>query len=444
MSPRRGDLNMLATRPRGTIDVLPGTTEKWQFVEQAFREVCRTFGYGEIRTPMFEHTELFERGVGETTDIVEKEMYTFVDRGGRSVTLKPEGTAPTVRAYLEHRLLLRPQPVKLYYIMQIFRYERPQAGRQRQHQQFGVEVLGSADPAVDAEVIAVAMELFRRLGLRPVASAPQGSLSVLLNSVGCPACRPAHREALTAYFHGRLDSLCRDCVQRFGRNPLRILDCKREKCREAVLGAPKMLDYLCDDCAAHFEQLTIHLADLQIPHEVEARLVRGLDYYTKTAFEIVCSHLGAQSSICGGGRYDGLVEVCGGPPTPGVGFGLGVERLILALEGAGVALGGARPIDVFVASAGGGARREALRLLARLRAAGMASDCDYGGRNLRAQMKLADRLKARFALIVGEDEMSRGVILLRDMVEGTQAEVNHADLLSILAERARKQECCHG
>ncbi|MEL7568499.1 MAG: histidine--tRNA ligase [Dehalobacterium sp.] len=406
---------MLTTRPRGTNDILPGETEKWQYIEGILREICEEFNYQEIRFPFFEHTELFQRGVGETTDIVEKEMYTFLDRGKRSITLRPEGTASTVRAYLEHKLHTQPQPVKLYYMGPMFRYERPQAGRYRQFHQFGVEVFGSSDPGIDAEVIGLAMGFYHRLGLK--------GLEVRLNSVGCPNCRPKHRETLQEFLKNDLHSLCGDCQGRFERNPLRILDCKSPKCQEITVNAPTILNCLCAECREHFESVKQNLEIVGIKYLVDERLVRGLDYYTKTAFEIVVNEIGAQSAICGGGRYDGLVESLGGPSIPGVGFALGMDRIFPALESQGIKISSERNLDVFVIALGNEAEKKAFQILMDMRIEGIKGDKDYMGRSLKAQMKTANRLNVKFVLILGENEMEKGTVVLRHMETSEQAEM---------------------
>ncbi|MBC7325718.1 MAG: histidine--tRNA ligase, partial [Moorella sp. (in: Bacteria)] len=372
---------MLTNRPRGTEDILPGEVDRWYLLEATAREVSHLYGYREIRTPVFEHTELFDRGVGDTTDIVEKEMYTFTDRGGRSVTLRPEGTAPVVRAFLEHHLEAGGLPVKLFYFGPMFRYGRPQAGRLRQFHQFGVEAFGSRDPAMDAEVIALAMDFYQRLGLQ--------DLELHINSVGCPACRPGHRQELQEYLWPHFKELCATCQGRFERNPLRIFDCKSPVCQEIVAGAPTVAASLCPGCAAHFRRVQEYLRELGLTFILDEHLVRGLDYYTNTAFEIMVRGIGAQSSIGGGGRYDGLVEALGGKPVPGIGFGLGLERVLLALEAQGRHLAPDRGVDVLVVTAGRGVDRVAVRLLARLRAGGLRADKDYLSRSLKAQMKYA-------------------------------------------------------
>lgn len=415
---------MLTTRPRGTSDILPGEVEKWQRLEEKFREICREYGYSEIRTPVFEHTELFLRGVGDTTDIVEKEMYTFTDRGSRSITLRPEGTAPAARAYLENKLYAGPQPVKLYYAGPMFRYDRPQAGRFRQFHQVGAEVFGSHDPAVDAEIIALAMNYYWGLGLR--------DMDLHLNSVGCPQCRPQLREKLIQFFGARRADLCKNCNERLVKNPLRILDCKEERCTLAGKGAPTSLDCLCGECAEHFAELKRHLDVIAVPYTIDRRLVRGLDYYTHTAFEIMAPDIGAQSSIGGGGRYNGLVEICGGPPTPGVGFALGMERIILAMERQGIPMPEAQGPDVFVVTAGEDGAGRAFSLLFKLRDAGVSADKDYLGRSLKSQMKYAGKTGARFVLIAGEEEMKRGEVVVRDMKAGEQKAVLEIEVIDYL------------
>lgn len=416
------------SRPRGTNDIPPGESPRWQYLEEQIRRLCRLYGYQEIRTPIFEHTELFERGVGGTTDIVEKEMYTFKDRGGRSITLRPEGTAGAVRLYLENNLAAGAQPTKMYYLStEIFRYERPQAGRLRQHHQFGVEAFGAQDPALDAEVIGLAAHLLADLGLK--------ELSVHVNSIGCPVCRAGYRRVLQEYYEPHRASLCEDCRRRVDRNPLRLLDCKVPHDRELAAGAPRMRDHLCEECAAHFQGLQEHLADLEIPYEVDTGIVRGLDYYTKTVFEIIHQGLGAQNVLCGGGRYDGLIEEIGGPPTPGVGFGMGMERLLLTLEKEGIELPTPAGIDVFVAAVGEEAHRRAVRIVSRLRRAGVSADMDYLGRSLRKQMKFADKYPSRFVLILGEEELATEEAPLRDMRSGEQWAVPFAGLEEFIAAK---------
>jgi len=415
---------VLTTRPRGTNDVLPGEVEKWQYLEELARKICREYGYEEIRTPIFEHTELFHRGVGETTDIVEKEMYTFTDRGDRSITLRPEATAAIVRAYVENKLYALPQPVKLFLIGPMFRYDRPQAGRFRQFHQFDVEVFGSDSPAIDAEVIAMAMDIYERIGLK--------DLELHINSVGCPECRPVLRKKLQEHFQPHLENLCPNCKGRFERNPLRILDCKNEQCQEMGRHAPTTLDALCPECDSHFERVKGYLDAVGVRYIVDNRLVRGLDYYTRTAFEIMARDIGAQSSIGGGGRYNGLIEECGGPATPGIGFALGLERILLTAERQGLTFPVTRGPAVFIATVGTGAERQAFQLLQQLRRQGVAAEKDYLGRSLKAQMKYAGKLEARLVIILGEEEVARGVAVVRDMQAGEQQEVSLSELINYI------------
>ncbi len=423
---------MPITRPRGTNDFLPGVVEKWTHVEGEYRRLCREYGFAEIRTPIFEHTELFHRGVGETTDIVEKEMYSFMDRGERNITLRPEMTAGIVRAYLENNLSGQPLPVKLYGFGPMFRYDKPQAGRYRQFHQLDAEILGSQDPASDAEVIVLALHFFRRLGLDLIQPDGSGNLSLHINSIGCPVCRPKHREQLQAALKPHFNDLCPDCQSRFDRNPLRILDCKVERCREISLGAPDIVDCLCEECSTHFAGVKQYLDALGIAYELDPRLVRGLDYYTKTTFEFISNALGAQSSVCGGGRYDGLVEIIGGEPTPSVGFAIGIERLVLTVDAVGKTLPGSYPVDVFLATIGAGTRSELYRQLYRIREAGIAAVMDFGGRSLKGQMKYADKLNAKLTVILGEDELARGEATVREMTGSAQEKVPLNDLAAYL------------
>lgn len=418
---------MLTTRPRGTNDILPGEVEKWRYLEEHMRRICREYGYSEIRTPIFEHTELFLRGVGDTTDVVEKEMYTFIDRGNRSITLRPENTAPVVRAYLEDKLYALPQPVKLYYIGPMFRYDRPQAGRFRQFHQFGVEVFGSHDPAVDAEVMAMCMDFYRRLGLQ--------KLELHVNSVGCPQCRPVLIRKLREYFRPHLEKLCKNCRDRFGRNPLRILDCKEQECGSIGIDAPTTVDCLCPDCALHFAKVKKNLDLIGIEYQEDRRLVRGLDYYTHTAFEIMAPDIGAQSSIGGGGRYNVLVEICGGPSVPGIGFALGIERIILAMQQQGLSFGEAEKTEVFVVTAGQAASEEAVKLLSRIRLAGISADKDYMDRSFKSQMKFAGKNRVKYTVIIGEEEMRQGTVLVRNMELGQQESVPVSDVVDFLKKQ---------
>lgn len=413
---------MLTNAPRGTKDILPDTVGDWNYVEEKIRDLCRRFGYQEIRTPIFEHTELFQRGIGEGTDVVDKEMYTFTDRGGRSVTLRPENTASAMRAYLQNKLYADSNLVKLFYIGSMFRYDRPQAGRLREFHQFGVEAVGEANPAVDAEVILLAIKLLEGLGLK--------DLELCLNSVGCPKCRGQYRTMLQDFFRDKLDDLCEDCQSRFERSPLRILDCKEDSSKPYMADAPKITDCLCDDCREHFEGLKKLLTKSGVGYTLDHRLVRGLDYYTRTAFEIKYAPLGAQSTVAGGGRYDGLIEEMGGNPTPSVGFATGIERLLLALEKQNLLPDKNRSVDAYVVALGENAQTEAFKLMMDLRDSGKAVAMDFAGRSMKAQMKQANKLNAKFAIIMGDDEISEGVVMLRNMADSNQEKVAMADVVS--------------
>ncbi len=406
---------MLTNAPRGTKDILPDTVGDWNYVEGEIRELCRRFGYSEIRTPIFEHTELFQRGIGEGTDVVDKEMYTFTDRGERSITLRPENTASAVRAYLQNKLYAQSNLVKLFYIGSMFRYDRPQAGRMREFHQFGVEALGEANPAVDAEVILLAMNLLEGLGLK--------DLELSINSVGCPKCRSKYRTMLQDFFRDKLEDLCEDCRSRFERSPLRILDCKKDSDKPYMADAPKITDCLCEECAEHFAKLKELLTSAGISFTHDPRLVRGLDYYTKTAFEIKYPPLGAQSAVAGGGRYDGLIEEMGGNPTPAVGFAIGLERLLLALESQNLLPEKNRSVDAYVVALGETAQAEGFKLLNSLRQQGLSAAMDFAGRSMKAQMKQANKLGAKYSVILGEDEISEGVVMLRSMEDSSQAKV---------------------
>lgn len=408
--------------PRGTQDVLPEDERFWRYVESTAMELAEQFGYRRVRTPTFEDTSLFVRGVGESTDIVSKEMYTFEDKGGDSLTLRPEGTAPVLRAYLEHGFASRPQPVKLYYLMNMFRYDRPQAGRYREFHQFGYEVLGETDPAVDAEVILLAWRLYEALGLL--------ELSVQLNSIGCPNCRPSYLEALRAHFGRHEEQLCPDCRRRVQGNPLRLLDCKNDQCQPAILSAPASTEYLCEECDAHFAELRRLLAALELPVILNSRLVRGLDYYTRTVFEIWPPQIGAQSAIGGGGRYDGLMEQLGGKPTPGIGFATGIERVILNIKEQRVNVPEVGKLVLFVAWLGAQARPHALRLADQARRSGIPAVSALGARSLKAQMKQANSLGARYAFILGEEEVKDGAVTIRDMAESRQWQAPMAEALA--------------
>lgn len=415
--------------PRGTVDLLPEDTAKWQYVEEVLRDLCNLYNYDEIRTPVFEHTEVFQRGVGDTTDIVQKEMYTFEDRGGRSITLRPEGTAGVVRAYNQHKLYGSPiQPTKLYYFANMFRYERPQAGRMRQLNQFGVEVLGSADPSVDAEVIALAMTAYKKLGLK--------NINLVINSLGDSESRQEHRDALIAHFEPHMGELCADCNERLEKNPLRILDCKKDMDHPAMETAPSVLDYLNDESKVYFDKVKTYLDEMEIAYEVDPTLVRGLDYYNHTAFEIMSNAegFGAITTLLGGGRYNGLAEQLGGPNTPGIGFGMGLERLQLALEAEKVTLPIDKSLDAFFVAMGK-VEKEAVSLLQALREAGIKVDKDYQGRKMKAQFKAADRLAAKHVIILGENELADKVVQLRSMETGKQEEVAIDQLIDVMKEK---------
>jgi histidyl-tRNA synthetase len=393
--------------PRGTQDVLPEEAPYWDYVEQTARHWAALYGYGEIRTPTFEDTGLFLRGVGDTTDIVEKEMYSFQDKGGGDLTLRPEGTASIVRAYLEHGMASRSQPVRLFIFVNCFRYDRPQRGRYREFHQWDCEAIGEMDPLVDAEMIALLWRFYEALGLR--------ALTLQLNSIGDLSCRPAYLEQLKAYYRGHVAELCGDCRRRLETNPLRLLDCKHASCQPAVAGAPRLLDALCADCAAHFAAVQRYLTDLGIGYEVNTRLVRGLDYYTKTVFEVWPAEVGAQSALGGGGRYDGLAEQLGGRPTPAIGFATGIERIILNLKQQGVEAPPALTPKVFVVHSGAAAQEKAIALADVLRRRGMAALVGTGGRSMKAQFRQADSSRAEWAAVIGEDELSAGEVRLQNL-----------------------------
>lgn len=415
---------MRFSAPKGTRDILPGEIAGWQYAEKVFGEICSRYGYQEIRIPTFEQTDLFQRGVGDTTDVVQKEMYTFLDKGGRSMSLRPEGTAGVVRAYLENGMASWPSPVRLFYNITAFRYENVQKGRYREFHQFGCEVFGSAGPAVDAELISLLQLYFETLGLKRT--------SLRINSIGCPACRGTYQTMLQDYLRPHLASLCGNCRDRFDKNPLRIIDCKEERCRTFTQDAPAQLDHLCPDCQAHFDGLCANLKALGLEYAIDRRIVRGLDYYTRTVFEFVSENVGSQGTICGGGRYDGLVEQCGGKPTPGVGIGMGLERLLLARQKSGVVFGAGQRRGVLVLAMGDEAWAEALKLCYELRAAGLRAEVDYRRRSFKAQMRFADSEQLQYALILGEDELARNVAGLKNLETGEQVEVARAELLSRL------------
>ena len=411
--------------PRGTTDLLPQEQKYWRYIQSKAAEIAQRFGYGRIDSPAFEDSGLFIRSVGEGTDIVEKEMYTFEDRGGDNLTLRPEGTAPVCRAYLEHGMHNLPQPVRMYYFCPVFRYERPQAGRFRQHHQFGVEVIGDPDPSVDAEVIELAWRFMDSLGLTDI--------SLLVNNIGDAVCRPAFIDQLKAYYTGHHDKLCPDCRQRLDRNPLRLLDCKVETCRALGEAAPRSVDLLCPECQDHWDKLRSYLEAVEIPYQVDHRLVRGLDYYTRTVFEIQPCDVGAQSTICGGGRYDGLIEQLGGRATPGIGFGSGIERLTLNLKRAEIPVPDEPQPQYLVVNVGDAARSAAQELAANIRKLGIGAILANGSRALRGQMRQANALGIPYALVLGDDEIQRGEVMLRSMSDSSQRAIPLDQFLEELA-----------
>lgn len=413
--------------PKGTKDVLPAESYKWHYIENIVRDITGKYGFSEIRTPTFEHTELFLRGVGETTDIVNKEMYTFEDKGKRSITLKPEGTAGVARSYVENGLSEAPQPMKMYYITPVFRYERPQAGRLREHHQFGVELYGSDSPYADVEVISVAKTLFDRLGIE--------NLELNINSIGCPVCRAEYNKALKDYLKDHIDGMCPTCKERLDKNPLRILDCKEERCKAINANAPKVIDYLCDDCRNHHETVKSILTSLGMSFKVNPNIVRGLDYYTKTVFEFVSTSIGAQGTVCGGGRYNNLVKEVGGKPTPAVGFGMGIERLIMVLEALGLSLGENEVPIVYLAPLSQNEMMDTYRLVAELRAKGVSVDTDIMGRSLKAQMKYAGKRGYKYVVVLGESELANGLAKIKIMATGEEVAVQINNLADEILRR---------
>ncbi len=417
---------------KGTQDILPDVVYKNQFIEQTLLDIAGKFGFREIRTPVFEHTELFQRGVGETTDVVQKEMYTFDDKGGRSITLRPEGTAGAARAFLEHGLFNEALPQKLCYVLNCYRYEKPQAGRWREFQQFGIEMLGTAHPAADAEVISVANEIFAFLGVE--------GIELQLNSIGCPECRKKYHAALKEYFESKKDELCGTCLGRLEKNPMRILDCKSPVCSEIAKDAPAIIDYICEDCSKHFESVKKYLDKMGIEYKINPRIVRGLDYYTRTVFEFVSTDIGAQGTVCGGGRYDGLIEELGGPHMPSLGFGLGTGRLLMLLENQGIELPKPSGCDIYIAPMGEEASYEAAAIVANLRAGGISAQTDVAGRSLKAQMKFADKIGAKYTMVLGDDEIASGKASVKNMENGEKTEMEIADIADNFMEFLIKQE----
>ncbi|MBU3126379.1 histidine--tRNA ligase [Clostridium tagluense] len=398
--------------PKGTKDILPENIYKWQYVENLFRKLCSVYGCREIRTPMFEHTELFKRGVGETTDVVQKEMYTFEDKGGRSITLKPEGTAPAVRAFIENGLFNEVQPTKLYYFTPCFRYEKMQKGRFREHHQFGVEVCGSVEASIDAEVISLVMRVYKELGIEGV--------QLKINSMGCPSCRKKYNGALKEFLGNKYEELCETCKSRFEKNPLRILDCKVNSCKGIVSGAPIISDYICDECSTHFESLKNYLRVMEIHFDVDPLIVRGLDYYTKTVFEVLDKN---GLALCGGGRYDNLIKQIGGPDVPAMGFGMGIERLLMSLEENNIEIPSEKYMELYVGSMNEASKCEAIKIVNSLREKGIKCECDHMDKSVKAQMKYANKIEAYYTIILGEDEIKTRIAKIKRMSDGQQFEI---------------------
>ena len=412
--------------PKGTKDVLPADSYKWQYVENVARETAKLFNVKEIRTPVFEHTELFQRGVGDTSDIVTKEMYTFKDKGDRSITLKPEGTAGVVRSFIENGLSNGVLPAKMYYIIPAFRYERPQAGRLREFHQFGVEVFGASSAQTDAETILMADTLLKKLGI---------NVKLYINSIGCKTCRAQYNKALKEFFAPHLDELCYDCKTRFEKNPLRLLDCKEEACKKINVNAPKMLDYLCEDCSAHFATLQQNLNDAGVTYEIDSRIVRGLDYYTRTVFEFVSTSIGAQGTVCAGGRYDGLIEELGGAPTPAVGFAAGIERLLIVMEQTGVQIPQPKKPTVYLAGMDDACRNKAFALACALRANGVNAEIDHMQRSVKAQFKYADKIGAKYVAVIGGNELAEGKANVKNMANGESESVAFEEMTAYFSNK---------
>lgn len=418
---------MLSRAPKGTSDILPSQVDYWYYIENIIKEVLQIYGYREIRTPSFEHTELFVRGIGETTDIVNKEMFTFQDRKGRSLTLRPEGTAPVVRAYLEHNMSRENPLVKLFYLGNMFRCEKPQAGRYRQFNQFGLEAIGSQSPLIDAEIIQASLEIYKKIGLT--------DLKLVINSVGCRECRPKYLEALKEYFKDRKELLCSDCRERYDKNPLRILDCKNKQCQIEIKNSPTIFDYLCENCREHFQKLKEFLDSIGVVYQVNPLLVRGLDYYTKTAFEIISGELGSQNAVGGGGRYDYLVEELGGKPTPAVGFAAGIERMIATLEKQRVKIPSWEGLKVFVATVSTEDYSSALKIVKQIRENGLSAEMDFLDKSLKAQMRLANKFNVSYVVIVGQEELKEQKVTIKNMSNGQQEKIAISKMLSYIKTR---------
>ncbi len=418
--------------PKGTKDVLPNQSYKWQYIEDAAREVARVFNYKEVRTPVFEHTELFQRGVGETTDVVKKEMYTFLDKGGRSMTLKPEGTAGVARMFIENGLASSPMPIKTFYITPAFRYENPQAGRLREFHQFGIEVFGSLSPETDAEVIFAASSFLNKLKIKGV--------KLEINSIGCRICRNEYNKALKNYFESRLEEMCANCRSRFDKNPLRILDCKEEKCKKLAEAAPKITDYLCEDCKKHFDTVRLLLDAQGLEYTVNPNIVRGLDYYSRTVFEFVSTSIGAQGTVCGGGRYDGLISELGGSNLPAIGFAAGIERLLLLMENTGVPFPEDKVPTIYLAGMDDKSRAQTFKIAMGLRERGVSAEVDHMQRSVKAQLKYADKAGAKFVAVIGESELESGVLNLKKMSDGTTAAVKSEELYTYLNKVIKEEK----
>lgn len=417
----------LVTAPKGTADILPAQSYKWQYLEKNIRELCRLYGFSEIRTPVFEHTEVFVRGVGDTTDVVTKEMYTFEDKGGRSITLRPEGTAGIVRSFLENGIFNDPLPAKLFYLINCFRYEKPQKGRLRQFSQFGIEMFGATSPAADAMVISLPYNLLKKLGI--------DGIELCINSIGCKTCRAEYRRALVEYFSDKRDTLCPTCNERLDKNPMRILDCKSDICKELAKDAPRITDYLCDDCRDHFESVKAHLDGMGIAYKVEPTIVRGLDYYNRTVFEFISHGIGAQGTVCGGGRYDGMTEQLGGADYAGIGFAMGLERIMLLLEDKEIE----KPVcDLYIAPMGERAKLFAATLAQKLINGGISVEYDIMDRSLKAQMKYANKTGARLCAVIGDNEIDSGVVRIKNMADGTEKEVPVSQIDKKLIEEIAK------
>ena len=417
----------MATAPKGTKDILPQESYKWQYIEDTAREVASLFNVSEIRTPTFEHTEVFIRGVGETTDIVNKEMYTFIDKGDRSITLKPEGTAGVARAFVENGLFNTALPVKLFYITPCFRYERPQAGRLREFHQFGVEMLGSVDPSIDAEAIILAHTFFDKLNVK--------GLKLHVNSIGCKTCRKEYHKALIEYYQKNEDKLCPLCIERLRKNPMRLLDCKNEECKKLAENAPKILDYICDDCKTHFNAVLKYLSTAGIDYVIDAGIVRGLDYYTKTVFEFVSENIGAQGTVCGGGRYDALVSDLGGQDVAGIGFALGIERLLLLLENTNVQIKKKNTPLIYIAPIGEEEKILSFKIVLSLRKKGIIAETDNMNRGIKSQFKYADKINVKYVGVIGSDELNKGVIKIKNMKDGTEEEVETDKIYEYIQEK---------